>query len=394
MLKFVKNGALMLCVAILAVAGLTGCDDDDPFANVTLPTVEVAPNTISGVVTSKKGDVVRGAVVVMGDMTAVTDTAGVYRFNDVLSGTYHLKVKADGFQTARGMVKVENAENTRHFVWNAVLASTYSEKEVTVDEKDTVYAEVVTEAKKGNEKALIKVDVEVPAAAVVSDTPDEDVDILVTPIYDVEQALADRIGTKTLLTGVKLSCPASNAQLKDSIGLAFHVDSSMKEAVAMKKVNGQWKQVPGKWEDDKLVLAADEFTSYGLFMPVSYASEPSDSIQVVGKSLNNLFGVMAMMVYDVDYDYQVGLEINGGSNTLEALLVEKLVAKYGASVASVHATYPLNFLIPIGILFEFKAMQSAAKVSASAAGATVSGSLYDMVNVNVIMSNREESPES
>ena len=50
MFEFVKKRAFMLFVAGLAM-GMAGCSDDDPdYDNVTPPQVEVAANTLTGVI--------------------------------------------------------------------------------------------------------------------------------------------------------------------------------------------------------------------------------------------------------------------------------------------------------------------------------------------------------
>ena len=52
MYNFVRRGAYMLLIAGLTM-GVAGCSDDDPdYDHVTPPVVEVASNTLTGVITS------------------------------------------------------------------------------------------------------------------------------------------------------------------------------------------------------------------------------------------------------------------------------------------------------------------------------------------------------
>ena len=55
MYNFVRRGAYMLLIAGLTM-GVAGCSDDDPdYDHVTPPVVEVASNTLTGVITSLNG---------------------------------------------------------------------------------------------------------------------------------------------------------------------------------------------------------------------------------------------------------------------------------------------------------------------------------------------------
>lgn len=66
MYNFVRRGAYMLLIAGLTM-GVAGCSDDDPdYDNVTPPVVEVASNTLTGVITSLSGEGISGAKVSLG----------------------------------------------------------------------------------------------------------------------------------------------------------------------------------------------------------------------------------------------------------------------------------------------------------------------------------------
>lgn len=58
MYNFMKKGAMMLLIAGLAMS-VTNCSDDDPnYDNVTPPEVAIAPNTLTGVITSINGSAI------------------------------------------------------------------------------------------------------------------------------------------------------------------------------------------------------------------------------------------------------------------------------------------------------------------------------------------------
>lgn len=89
MYNFMKKGAMMLLIAGLAMS-VTNCSDDDPnYDNVTPPEVAIAPNTLTGVITSINGSAISNATVTLGTEKATSDANGVYLFADVKPGTLH-----------------------------------------------------------------------------------------------------------------------------------------------------------------------------------------------------------------------------------------------------------------------------------------------------------------
>ena len=106
---------------MLLIAGLTmgvaGCSDDDPdYDNVTPPVVEVASNTLTGVITSLSGEGISGAKVSLGaDNSATTDANGVYLFKDVKAGTYQLKAEAEGKLSHTGTLTVADVKKAQ--IW-------------------------------------------------------------------------------------------------------------------------------------------------------------------------------------------------------------------------------------------------------------------------------------
>lgn len=159
---------------MLLIAGLTmgvaGCSDDDPdYDNVTPPVVEVASNTLTGVITSLSGEGISGAKVSLGaDNSATTDANGVYLFKDVKAGTYQLKAEAEGKLSHTGTLTVADVKKAQNLVWNAALASDVK-KEVGVSADAPSEGKVETETLKGNEEAKVEMKVEVAAGTVDTD---------------------------------------------------------------------------------------------------------------------------------------------------------------------------------------------------------------------------------
>ena len=175
---------------MLLIAGLTmgvaGCSDDDPdYDHVTPPVVEVASNTLTGVITSLNGEGISGAKVSLGEgNSATTDANGVYLFKDVKAGTYQLKAEAEGKLSHTGTLTVADVKKTQNLVWNAALASDVK-KEVSVSADAPSEGKVETETLKGNEEAKVEVKAEIAAGAV-----DTDADVKVTAPFEVSGTAA------------------------------------------------------------------------------------------------------------------------------------------------------------------------------------------------------------
>ena len=381
----------MLFVTSFAFAGLTSCDDDDnKYDNVTPPTVEVAPSSVSGVVTSKQGAKLADVTVSMGNATATTDAEGVYKFESVAAGKQAIKAVAKGFFAAEGTVEVLNNGKTQNVVWNATLTP-QTEQKVEVSDAEDTKMEVVTVAVKNNDKAEVKVEAEVLAAAVESEL--DEVEVVLAPVYDAAQAVTvSRAEDPTLLVGTSLSCSDPKASLKKEVVLTFFVDESLKGATAMKFVDGGW--VPAKSEvkaGGEVVVYADQFTSYGLFLNISFSYKKNEAQSVLNKDFNNLYGASDMKVGSVDYTYKSGMDVEVGGNTLTALLIEKLVALHGATSHTFTGSYPLNVTLPVGTMLSIVGSQESSTVTASAAGTSVSGTIYGDVTFTVTTTNRQHS---
>lgn len=390
----------MLLVASLSW-GMASCDDDDPdYENVTPPEVTVAPNTLSGVITSISGDPIAGATVTLrgtANATAKTDAKGIYQLEDVKPGTYQLKAEAAGKLAKEGELTVEKTEKSQNVVWNAILAAEIK-KEISVSTTETSTGNVDTETLKGNEKAEVKVEATIPPSAVEAEEGEE-VRIIVSPVYDAGsvtggRAVAPRADETTMLVGATLACSKSDAKLKTSIDLGFNVDTEVAASVEARQYkDGQWVAVESRTEDGKVIIAADEFTSYGLFLGVSFSS--SNATEAVSFSQNkwdNLYGSTDMTVGSASYTYKVGTEIStSGTSVLTALLIEKLAQRFGTTVSTVTGSYPVNVSLPVGTMLSISGVQNKSNVTASAMGKSVSGTQYGTVTVTVATANRQHN---
>ncbi len=395
MYNFVKRGVYMLLIAGLTM-GAAGCSDDDPdYENVTPPVVEVASNTLTGVITSLNGEGVSGAKVLLGaDNSATTDANGVYLFKDVKAGTYQVKAEAEGKLPYEGTLTVVDEKKSQNLVWNAVLISDVK-KEVTVSAEEASEGKVETEHLKGNDEAKVEVKAKIAAGAVEADT-EEEVKVVISPLYKKEDvvARAARATDETMLVGASLSCNLEGVSLKKAIDLGFELDSELASKVEAKQYkNGEWVKVDSRIEDGRVIVVATEFASYGLFLGVEFSEQKStEAVSFTQSKWDNLYGSKDMFVGEAAYTYKAGTEITTkGTSKLTALLVEKLAQRFGATVATVNGSYPINVTLPIGTMLEISGVQTKWSVSASAFGKSASGTRYGNVTVAVVTSNRQHT---
>lgn len=400
MYNLIKKGVFALLVASLSW-GMASCHDDDPdYENVTPPEVAIAPNTLSGVITSISGDAIADATVTLNGTTSVTaksDAQGIYLFPDVKTGTYQLKAEATGKLMKEEELTVEDMNKSQNLVWNATLANEVKE-EVPVSTTETSSGNVVTETLKDNVKAEVKVEATIPPSAVEAEESEE-VKIIISPIYDTksivnERAISPRADESTMLVGATLSCSKSDAKLKSTIDLGFNVDAEVATSVEAKQYkNGEWVTVDSHTEDGKVIIAADEFTSYGLFLNVSFSSSNStEPINFSQSKWDNLYGSTDLSLGSASYSYKVGTEINtSGTSVLTALLIEKLAQQFGATISTATGSYPLNVTLPVGTLLKVSGVQNKSNVTASARGRSVSGTHYGTVTVIVTTTNRQHN---
>ena len=383
---------------MLLIAGLTmgvaGCSDDDPdYDHVTPPVVEVASNTLTGVITSLNGEGISGAKVSLGEgNSATTDANGVYLFKDVKAGTYQLKAEAEGKLSHTGTLTVADVKKTQNLVWNAALASDVK-KEVSVSADAPSEGKVETETLKGNEEAKVEVKAEIAAGAVDTDA---DVKVIISPLYKEEDvvARAARATDETMLVGAVLSCNKEGASLKKAIELGFELDSELAGKVEAKQYkNGEWVKVNSRIEDGRVIIAASEFASYGLFLGVEFSEKKSTEVVAFEQSKwDNLYGSKDMSVGEAAYIYKTGTEISTeGTSKLTALLVEKLAQRFGATAVTVSGSYPINVTLLVGTMLEISGVQEEWSVSASALGKSASGTRHGNVSIEVATSNREHT---
>lgn len=400
--KFMKKGAYMLLVACLS-AGVVGCTDDDPnYNNVTPPVVAIAPNTLTGVITDMNGEPISGAKVSLSqgtDVSTTTDAKGVYLFDKVKAGTYQLKVEAEGKLPQETTLAVVDEKKSQNLVWNAVLAAEVK-KEIPVSANLTSVGKIDTEALKDNDEAKVRVNAKI-AAGTVSAEAGEDVKVIIAPIYsegDVHNAVnraATRASERPVLIGANLSCSKENVSLKKAIELSFELDEELASKVQARKyaITG-WVEVESRVEGGRVIVMADEFTSYILFLDVEFAEEKNTTaISFEQSKWDNLYGAKEMLVGDAAYTYKVGTEINTkGTSKLTALLIEKLAQRFGATtVTTANGTYPMNVTLPIGTILNISGVQDVWNVSASALGKSVKGTRYGTVTVAVATSNRQHT---
>lgn len=397
MYNFMKKGAMMLLIAGLAMS-VTNCSDDDPnYDNVTPPEVAIASNTLTGVITSINGSAISNATVTLGTEKATSDANGVYLFADVKPGTYTIKAEADGKQAKEAEITVEDSKKSQNLVWNVSLAADVKE-EVTVSATEETKGDVETEALKDNDQAIVNVEASVPAGAIET-AEGEDVKVIISPIYDANTVAgktkaATRADESTLLLGASLSCNKAEVTLSKPVELGFSVDDEVAQNVeAMQYKNGQWVPVDSRIENGKVIINADEFTAYGLFLGVSFsASNGSEAIVFEQDRWDNLYGAKDMTVGSANYTYKAGTEITTkATSVLTALLIEKLAQRFGATVSTVNGSYPLNVTLPIGTILTINGTQNKQNVTVSAKGKSVSGTHYGTVSVVVTTSNRKHN---
>lgn len=379
---------------MLLIAGLTmgvaGCSDDDPdYDNVTPPVVEVASNTLTGVITSLSGEGISGAKVSLGaDNSATTDANGVYLFKDVKAGTYQLKAEAEGKLSHTGTLTVADVKKAQNLVWNAALASDVK-KEVGVSADAPSEGKVETETLKGNEEAKVEMKVEVAAGTV-----DTDVKVIISPLYR-EEDVVTRAAGETMLVGAALSCDKEGVSLKKAIELSFELDTELAGKVEVKQYkNGEWVKADSRVEDSHVVVAASEFASYGLFLGVEFSEKKStEAVEFEQSKWDNLYGSKDMSVGEAAYTYKVGTEISteGTVSKLTALLIEELAQRFGATATTLNGSYPINVTLPVGTMLEISGVQEEWGVSASALGKSASGTCHGNVVIEVATSNRQHT---
>ncbi|MCM1138928.1 MAG: carboxypeptidase-like regulatory domain-containing protein [Muribaculum sp.] len=391
--KLKMKGALIL-LSMGLMAATSSCHSDDPNYDDVVPPVVAEVHNISGSIAAMDGNGISGATVTMSGKangTATTDANGYFIFTDVEPGDYDLSVSAAGKISKQTKVTVAD-ENAQNVVWNVMLASETAVTEIPVDPESESQDEVKTEALEGNDMAEVPVEVVVPENSV-----NKAATITVAPIYEESEAVAaraSRADENTMLIGAKLSCDDSSVRIENPLDLSFNVDSETATAVTAKKyVNGSWVDVPCTVVDGKVTVAADEFTSYGVFLGITFSSSSRREAVVFSQSLwDNLYGGSDMTVGEATYDYKVGTRIDTkGTTVFTALLIEALARQFGANAYDAKGSYPINVTLPIGTALQLTGTQQIYAVSASSKGKSVTGTQYGTVTVIASTYNRNHT---
>lgn len=396
MKKTFLSAAMAAFVAFSAGSVFTACCDDDPDYNNITPPVIAQVHNISGSIAGLDGKGISGATVNLGGKataTAQTDANGYFIFSNVAPGDYTLEASAPGKISKNTTVTVLD-QNAQNVVWNVMLASEAAVTTIPVTPGTSAEDDVTTEALEGNNKAEVPVEVEVPAGAV-----NRNVSITVAPIYDESEAESKASTTEsTMLVGVKLSCSDPNMTLSVPLNLTFVVDAETAGVVTCKKfTNGDWETVtPLSTANGLIVIPANEFTSYGVFLDVTFASQTKNEPITFAQDLwDNLYGANPMPVTEATYNYNVGTKITStGTTVLKALLIEALARHYGANYYSTTGTYPINVTLPVGTALKIAATQAVSQVSASAKENKAEGVQYGTVTVTATPYNRNHTGSS
>lgn len=382
--KFVLFGA-----AMLLFTGLTSCHDDDPTVSTEIPTPTVAPNTVSGIITTLEGEPIQNAQVKVGAYTATTNAQGYYLISDVAAGEYAAEASATGMVTATAEVTVAKAANTQSVVWSVALAKEVKETvNVTVAEggKGTVESDAI----KGNTKGEIEMSVDVDANVVPTNTQ-----ISITPIYTEESAkIKGRAESETLLIGANVTCSDPNLKLSSPIDVSFAVDQTVVSSVETKQyINGQWQPVAHTTNDKGIVVPTKEFAPIGLFFKVNVTTGSTTEPITFSRSLwDNLYGTAPMRVGEATYTYKVGSDYETrGANTLEALLIEHLARLVGPTSRTLQGIYPLNMVLSIGQAVEISGKQAVENVTVSSSSRSVAAKKYGTVSVTAVGTIRDHN---
>lgn len=396
MKTFIKSAACAL-LSLFFVGGLTSCSNDDPDFSNTLPSVK-AVYTISGSVSDMQGNALPGATVtITGAQNASVTTVsnGTFIFSDLKPGTYTVKIEAEGkFPEEKVITIPENADGYNAVV-NVMLQSLEAKKEIEVKADEPVEEETTSESLSFNEKAEIDIDVDAPAG-----TFDKDGFIYIVPLYDPDRAASVSEGGKAddpddMLIGATLERSDNSMHINNGkhVDITFNVDASTAANSVIKKFDvnsGNWEPTTNATIDGgKVVVEADEFTSYGIFMDVNVTSTPSTETLTFNPSVfNNLNGTSSMNANESKYTYKVGMDIKGGNSVFEALLVELLARRYGANMRMIETTYPLGVTLPIGSILYIDGYQNLNTVTATTPLHSVSGIQYADVVINVTIDNK------
>lgn len=391
--KTIKFSALSLILAAAAVS-ISSCSDHEHMIDTPTPPTIAAVNNISGSVAAVDGTGIEGATVKLTgkkNETVTTDANGYFIFPDVAVGDYSLEATAAGKLSKSTDIEVKQAASGYNAVWNVMLASEETVKTVEVTNVATpAEGETTSEALKGNENAEIDVEVDVPANSLSAPAT-----ITVAPVYtedEAEGAVAKSraFEDETMLIGATIKCSDNNVTLNKPIDLTFNVDPTTTENITAYKYNktaDKWEEITATKDKNtgKVVVPANEFTSYGIFSPIKFTVNTTKQTLVFDQSSwDNRDGARPVQIGNATYNYGVGTQINStGTTVFTALLIESLARHYGANYFTTKGSFPINASLPVGTWLTISGTQEINKVTATVTKYSVSGTQYGDVAIEV-----------
>ena len=380
MRKFVSFGALALLMATTAIS-LVSCEDDDvTYGDTTAPEVEES-YSVSGLVTTLSGEGISGATVTLGSTSASTGSDGTFLFEDVEVGTYTITASATGKISKSGEVTVSSSAT--HPVWTVALSN--EGVEITINTDGSASDEAESEVIEGNDQGIVTVTFEAEEDAIEAE---EGATVTMTQIYsedDVENVTraAARAASDMMLIGTSITCSDSNATINSPISLSYDIDSDFIDQItAQKYVDGAWQNV-GFTQDSqgRVVIAADEFTTYSIVCSVDVESETSTSTVYDWEYES---GNSETSIDSFSYSYNVGGTITtSASNKVTAYLVELLARITGSTYVKSTVTYSLNITLPVSAGLTVNATQTVYNYTISSNSYQATGKQYGDVTVNV-----------
>lgn len=387
MKKILFSGASLL----LLCAAFTACSDNDPkYEEVKPRQVDVAPTTLSGIVTDMAGNPVEGATVAIGDATATTGADGSYALTVPELGDQSVVISGPGMLPSSFDIYFEaSADMSRHYTLSTRLAREVKQA-VSVSSGEGGEGTVTSEAIPSNDRAEIPITVDVEP-----NTFAEDVVITITPIYTEESAkILARADNDKMLLGANITSSKPSLELAKPIDVKFRVDQTVTDHVVTRQlIDGTWTDVPHTAEGGELVVAVTEFAPVGLFFPVTVTeSSTLEELSFTPDSWDNLFGSAEEKALTADYNYGVGGTFDAsGDNTLQALLVEELARIIGAKGTTQKASYPINTEVLVGTAYEISGDQETTKVTVKSGSESATGTRYGTVYIRVLSFYRDHN---
>ena len=184
------------------------------------------------------------------------------------------------------------------------------------------------------------------------------------------------------------------ATLKEPVELRFAVDQTLADGADVRVFkNGQWSAANWRVEGNDIVVEANDFAVYGVFVTINYTlTDAQQPVSFTQSVWDNLYGSQTMTVSSASYSFKVGSEIETtAANMTTGLLIEKLAQLYTATATTVTRSYPLNVSLPIGTKLEISGSQLVTTATISGLGSTATLKQYGDVSINVQTSNRQHT---